>query len=122
MAETVKVWPPVEFDDHGNPIDNGDPDPVELIPLEVAPGNSVAQYGIGGDLNDVEFTVYLPLRYRRRVGTDFVWVDTTTLVADDAVIKVRDRTCAARVQVWTSQRSKRGGIAVLCRSATGKAA
>lgn len=121
MSETITVAPPVKYDtDSKRIVDNTDP--IELVPLEVEPGNSVLKYGIGGDLDDVEFTVYLPLKQRRQVDDEFVWVDTTTLVVDDSVIVVRGRTCRARVHVWKSQRSRRGGIAVLCQSATGKAA
>lgn len=117
MAETVVVTAPKGFDSGGNPTGGGSP--VTLTPLEVAPGNTVLSLGVGGDLDDVEFTVYLPLRVK--VGAD--WVATDTLVEDDASITVRTRECRARVQVWRSQRSAtRGGVVVLCRSATGKAA
>ena len=118
MTETVTVTPPVELNANMNPVGGGG-DPVVLTPLEVAPGNTVLQYGVGGDLDDVEFTVYLPLRTK----IDADWVDTETLVPDNSRISVRGRDCVARVSVWRSQRNPvRGGIAVLCRSSTGKAA
>lgn len=117
MAETVTVTPQAKFDDDGNPVDPDDPDPVTLTPLEVAPGNTLLSFGIGGDLDDVEFTVFLA----RRTKTDDGWVATETLVEDDCTINVRGRDCRARVQLWKSQRSAtKGGLAVLCRSATGK--
>jgi hypothetical protein len=124
VSETVTVTAAVELDGDGNPIVvDPVPDPVVLTPLEVAPGNTLLAYGIGGDLDDVEFTVYLPLRVRRLVDTEWLWLDVTTLVDDDSLVEVRGRTCRARVQVWKSQRSAtRGGIAVLCRSTTGKSA
>lgn len=117
MAETVTVTAPVELDSDMNPV-AGSGGSVVLTPLEVAPGNSVLQYGVGGDLDDVEFTVYLSLRSK----VDGEWVDTETVVADNSVINVRGRDCVARVAVWRSQRGyARGGVAVLCRSSTGKA-
>lgn len=121
MSETVTVQPQVKLDAHGNPEVPGDP--VVLTPLEVEPGNTLLSYGIGGDLDDVEFTVYLPLRVRTGlVAGVATYADTTELVVDDCAISVRGRDCRARVQVWRSQRSpRRGGLAVLCRSATGKA-
>lgn len=117
MTETVTVTPPVELDTSMNPIAGGG-DPVVLTPLEVAPGNTVLQYGVGGDLDDVEFTVYLALRTK----VEGEWVATETLVPDNSRVEVRGRDCVARVSVWRSQRNPaRGGIAVLCRSSSGKA-
>lgn len=114
MTETVTVTPVRQWDSDGNPIGGGGP--VELTPLEVAPGNTVLQYGVGGDLDDVEFTVFLPLRVRTGVDT---WTETAALVPDDSTVTVRGKKCRARTQVWQSQRSHRGGVAVLCRSTTG---
>lgn len=123
MTETVTITEAVELDNQGNPVATAG-DPVVLTPLEVAPGNTLLTFGVGGDLDDVEFTVYLSLKTRMQVDVDeWAWIDTTTLVDDDKLIEVRGRTCRARVQVWKSQRSAtRGGIAVLCQSATGKSA
>jgi hypothetical protein len=123
VTETVTVTPQVKYDTDGNPVP-GSADPVELTPLEVAPGNTLLSFGIGGELDDVEFTVYLPLRVRTGMdGTAALYQDTTDLVADDCAINVRGRDCRARIQLWKSQRSAtKGGLAVLCRSATGKAA
>lgn len=108
MRETVTV---TRID--GNTSD-GDPAPrgpsVDLPVLEIAPGNASIKYGEGGDLTDVQFTVYLPLRdeYVVRTGDEIV---------------VRGKTCVAAVQVWKSQQDpRRGGVVVLCRSASGKAA
>ncbi|WP_234785807.1 hypothetical protein [Mycolicibacterium elephantis] len=114
--ETVTVTPTSGLDSNGDPVAPGSP--VTLTPLEIAPGNTVLQYGIGGDLDDVEFTVYFPPRVRTGVNT---YAETATVVADDYGINVRGRDCRARVAVWRSQRGgARGGVAVLCRSATGQ--
>lgn len=116
MTEVVTVTPAGGIDSDGNPATPGTP--VTLTPLEIAPGNLMVRYGQGGDLTDVEFTVYLPLRVLGEDG----WIDTDSLITNGDVITVRGRDCTAMVQVWKSQRGARGGIVVLARSKTGKAA
>lgn len=102
MTETVTVTPSGgdSYDSDGNPIAGGDP--IALEALEIAPGNSLLSFGIGGDLDDVAFTVYLEL------GTPIV---------DDDTIEVRGKQCRARVGLWDS--TGLGGLAVLARSVTG---
>lgn len=118
MTETVTVTPAAgQLDTDGDPVSGGDD--IELTPLEIAPGNALYRFGAGGDLTDIEFTVYLPLRSRTDLNT---WVDTDTLIATGDRITVRGRTCTAMVQVWKSQRGGvHGGVTVLARSLTGKA-
>ncbi|MCV7205303.1 hypothetical protein H7J71_25185 [Mycolicibacterium peregrinum] len=106
-AETVTVTPLFGNDDDGNPVPAGTP--VVLTPIAIAPGNTTRQFGEGGDLDAAEFTVFLKLADEAKI-------------ADDYQIEVRGKTCLARVRVWRSPRTGRGGIEVLCRSATGKAA
>jgi hypothetical protein len=117
VSETVSVIPTVGNDDNGDPVAQSDP--ITLTPLEISPGNTAIRYGFGGDLTDVEFTLYLPLRVRTDVDT---WTATDELVRTGDEIDIRGRRCVATVQVWRSQRSGRGGVAVLARSLTGKAA
>lgn len=118
MTETITVTPARVIGADGDPT--GDGEPVTLTPLEIAPGNLLVRYGVGGEFTDVEFTVYLPLRVRSEENT---WVDTETLIATGDDVVVRGRRCVAMVQVWRSQRGGgRGGLAVLCRSKLGKAA
>lgn len=105
MAETITVTPQSGYDSDGNPLPAGDP--VTLTTLGIAPGNTVLTYGIGGDLDDVQFTVYLELG---------------SAIADDDQITVRGKDCRARVQEWRSPWTNRGGLAVLARSTTGKGA
>lgn len=107
MAEAVTVTPTFGMNDDGDPLPNGDP--ITLTPIAVAAGNTLRQFDIGGDLDSVEFTVYLPLTDEGKVK-------------DDDLITVRGRDCFARVQVWKWSRTNVGGLAVLCHSATGKAA
>ncbi|QFG10029.1 head-to-tail stopper [Mycobacterium phage IdentityCrisis] len=105
------------MDDDDNPLPSGAP--VVLTPLRIAPGNTALSFGEGGDQDAVEFTVYFGLT-TRRADTNTV-VATTDVVADNYGIRVRGRNCLARVRVWHSPRSGRGGVEVLCRSVTGKA-
>lgn len=117
MSETVTVVPAGGIDSDGNPADPGEA--LTLAPLEIAPGNALMRYGAGGDLTDVEFTVYLPLRVRTDPTT---WTETAELVRNGDEIVVRGRRCTAWVSVWRAQRGGRGGVAVLARSRSGKAA
>lgn len=114
-AETVVVTPASGYDNDGDPIAPGSP--VTLAPLEIAPGNTGQVFNDNGVLDTAEFTLYFPLRVR--VAGE--WVAAESVVRDDYAIKVRDRDCWARVQVWRSQRTHRGGVVVLCKSATGEA-
>jgi hypothetical protein len=117
VTETVTVTQLVGNDSDGDPI--AAEEPITLTPLEIAPGNMMIKYGTGGDLTDVEFTVYLPLR----VNTGEGYTDTDTVVRTGDDIEVRGRRCTAMVSVWRSQRGgDRGGVAVLARSRSGKAA
>ena len=117
MSEVVTVIPTSGNDAYGDPVAQGTP--VTLVPLEVAPGNTAIKYGMGGDLTDVEFTVYLPLRTRILAN----YYETGEFVKDGDEIVVRGRKCVAMVQIWRSQRSTgRGGLVVLARSKSGKAA
>lgn len=116
MTELVTITPDAGLDAKGNPQPGGTP--FEVSALEVAPGNTLLAYGIGGDLDSVEFTVYLPLRIR--MGDPAVWTAVDEAATQNFSILVRGRYCRGRVQRWES--GGRGGIAVLCTSATGKAA
>lgn len=117
MSESVQITPQSGNDTDGDPIAPGEP--IDLVPLEIAPGNMLLKYGAGGDLNDVEFTVYLPLR----VKSGETYTDITEVIRDGDEIVVRGRRCTAMVQIWRSQRDGgRGGAAVLARSRSGKAA
>lgn len=117
MAETVTVTPRSGLDANNDPIADGTP--FTLTPLEVAPGNTVVKYDIDGDLDDVEFTVFFPLTVFRTAEAGYERVED--LVKDGYGVRVRDRDCVARVQVWRSQRSGRGGVVVLASSPTGNA-
>jgi hypothetical protein len=100
---TLRANPTEEWDSEGN-WQGADPDSAgtELTALEVAPGNSLVEYGIGTDLDEVAFTVYFEL------GTE---------IHDDDLLEVRGRQCRARVALWDS--AGLGGLAVLAQSATG---
>lgn len=104
MTETVTVTPGAgELDDDGNPTQAGAP--YELTPLQIAPGNTTQTYGVSGELEQADFTVYFPLGIESQI-------------ADGYLVDVRGHKCTARVRVWRSS-ADRGGVEVLCRSATG---
>lgn len=116
MTELVTITPLGGGDSDGNPRPAGTP--FQLAALEVAPGNTLLRYGIGGDLDTVEFTVFLPLRVRAQVGPNWIWQSVETKLTKSFAVDVRGRRCTGRAQVWNS--GGQGGIAVLCLSATGK--
>lgn len=104
MTETVTVTPNASgYDRYGNTVAGGDP--VTLPTLAVEPGSTQLQPGVGGDLDDVQFTVYL---------------DLGSPIQDDDAITVRGKQCTARVQEWRSPWTGRGGVVVFARSTTGK--
>lgn len=115
MPETILVSPEVVYDDEGNPIaPTGSA--VALPTLGVAPGNTEQILRPDGTVEVADYTVYLPLR---TVQSGTGYVDTQTLIPDDAVVTVRDKACRARVQRW--DQAGRGGLVVLCQSRTGGA-
>lgn len=112
MSERVTIVPDGGHDGSGDPLPDGAP--IAVLAYEVAPGNTLLKFGVGGDLDSVEYTVYLPLRIR----ISGAWTPLAGILAKPFHIEVRERFCVGRAQVWDSR--GRGGIAVLCHSATGK--
>lgn len=103
--EQVRITAPGGLDANNNPIPAGVP--VILTPLAIAPGNTTQAFGQGGDLDEAEYTVYLPLTDEGKI-------------LDGYGIHVRGRDCIARVKVWKWPAvTTMGGIEVLCQSATG---
>lgn len=100
-TETVTVTPTFGSDSDGDPVADGTPFDAEAL---VAPGNTSFGYGVQGDLDTAEFTLYLPIG---------------TAVKDDDRIEVRGRVCTARVKEWHSMRTNRANLEVLCVSKTG---
>ena len=120
MTESVLVYPLTGNDTNGDPVGSGSSgSPIELFPLEIAPGNMAAKWSNAGKFDDVEFSVYFPLRLNPGTGL----ADIETLIHDGDEIVVRGRSCTALLQVWRSQRTGgRGGAVVLARSRSGRAA
>jgi hypothetical protein len=92
----------VNYDSDGNPTTTGAP--IGVTALAIAPGATTFGFVEAGELDDVEFTAYFAL------GAP---------IADDDVIQVRGKLCRARVKEWRSPWTGRGGLEVLCKSATG---
>ncbi|MCV7358483.1 hypothetical protein [Mycolicibacterium fluoranthenivorans] len=115
MSELVTITPQAEPNTDGDPQPAGAP--FDVMAMEIAPGNTVRRFGVGGDLDSVEFTVFLPLR--RRIPDTQDYQATVEALTDNFRILVRDRDCAGRAQVWDA--GGRGGVVVLCHSARGKA-
>lgn len=114
MSELVTITPQASKNHDGDPQPAGTP--FDVVAMEVAPGNTLLRYGIGGDLDSVEFTAYLPLRYRNP-DTD-AYQPTREALTNNFRILVRGRDCAGRLQEWNS--GGQGGLVVLCHSARGK--
>ena len=121
MTELVTITPIGGRDSNGDPTEDGEP--FDVTAIDVAPGNTMLRYGIGGDLDTVDFTVYLPLK--RRVGLDTVAPPQRMVIAltgEDGAgefgITVRGKQCRGRVQEWVS--GGRGAVVVLAHSGTGR--
>ncbi|SCX05968.1 hypothetical protein [Mycolicibacterium fluoranthenivorans] len=114
MSELVTITPQAGRNTDGDPQPAGTP--FDLFALEVAPGNTLLRFGVGGDLDSVEFTAYLPLR--RRIPDTSDYQSTVEALTDNFRILVRGRDCAGRLQEWNS--GGQGGVVVLCHSARGK--
>jgi len=118
VTEPVTITTTVGNDSNGDPV--AQTQSITLTPLEIAPGNMLRKYGTGGDLTDVEFTVYFPLRVRTAIDT---YNHINDVIRNGDEIVVRGKTCTAMVELWQSGRGgSRGGVAVLARSRTGKKA
>ena len=105
MSETITVTPKGSSTADGDPTSDGTP--VVLRPIAIAPGNTARSFVEGGDLDQVDFTIYLRLSDESRIS-------------DDDEVLVRGRHCRARVRKWVSPRTGRGGLEVLATSSTGK--
>lgn len=116
MTEQVTITPDIGSDAKGNPKPAGTPFTVPA--LEVAPGNTLLRYGVGGDLDSADFTVFLPLQIR--IGSPAVRVRTAAACTENFTVLVRGRKCQGRLQEWDS--GGQGGVAILCQSAKGKSA
>jgi hypothetical protein len=102
LNESVVITPTNGRDADGDPI--GDGSPITLKAL-VAPGNSVFQFGTGGDMESADFTVFFPLG---------------TVLPEEFRVSVRGVNGVGRVQKWDVG-STVGGFAVLVSAATGHA-
>jgi hypothetical protein len=107
VTEFITVTPGGGYDHDGNPRPPGASH--TLAAYDIAPGNTARVFGDRGELVLADFTVYLPLRSAGQ--------DTQNLIADGDRVLVRGRECIAQVRLWKS--GGRGGLAVLCKSATG---
>ena len=110
MTEAVTITPQAGFDDNDDPLPASAPITLQA---RVAPGNMTVQFGADGNLDQVDFTVYLPLKVQR-FGR---WVATSGLLTDNFTITIRGQACTGRAQVWDE--NGRGGIVVLATADTG---
>lgn len=101
-AEQIVVTPRGGQDDDGRREPDGVPFPVLAIAVDA--GNTAAQYGIEGTVDQADFTVVLPL------GSG---------VRNDDWVTVRGRRGLARIQTEYSQHADRNQEVVTVRSRTG---
>lgn len=103
--EDVTVTPQGGLDDDGDPAAGGTP--IVIGAITVAPGNTSLQFSDSGEVDSVEYTVYLP---------------AGSAISDDDLITVRGRDFRARVQEWRDPwpgEVSLDGLVVLCKSVTG---
>ncbi len=105
--EPVVITPQSGVDANGDPLPAGSPFTVSGL---VAPGNTAVRAGAAGDLDSVDFTVYLPLM----IGT----VRTAALLDGSFTVTVRGRVCVGRVKVWDGG-AMGGGVEVLATARAG---
>lgn len=110
MTEQVTITPQAGIDANDDPLPAGDPFTLDGL---VAPGDSSTFPGADGDLDSVEFTVYVPLRVKR-AGE---WVRTVAALTDNFTITVRGQVCGGRAKEWDE--GGRGGVEVLATAKTG---
>lgn len=110
MTETVTITPQAGFDANDDPLPASTPFQVSG---RVAPGDTTMSPGAEGDLDQVEFTVYLPLKIKLNGG----WTYTSTALTDNFRITVRGQVCLGRAQEWNLH--GRGGVVVLATADTG---
>lgn len=110
MTETVTITPQAGVDDNSDPLPAAAPFTMTGF---VAPGNTTTTPGNDGNLDEVTFTVYLPLKIKR----SYQWVRTTTAMTDNFTITVRGQVCVGRAQEW--DQCGRGGVVVLATADTG---
>ena len=110
MTETVTITPQAGVDDNDDPLPAAS---AFSVVGYVAPGNSTVRYGADGDLDQVQFTVYLPLKIKLRGA----WARTMTALTDNFTITVRDQICTGRAQEW--DQCGRGGVVILASANTG---
>ena len=110
MTETVTITPQAGVDDNSDPLPAATPFTMTGF---VAPGNTTTTPGNDGNLDEVTFTVYLPLKIKR----SYQWVRTATAMTDNFTITVRGQACVGRAQEWNQ--CGRGGVVVLATADTG---
>lgn len=110
MSEEVVITPQAGLDAYDDLQAAGDPITVRGL---VAPGDTTTDPGADGSLDQVEFTVYLPLRIKQDTG----WVRTLTALTDNFTITVRGQDCVGRAKEWDE--SGRGGVEIVATAKTG---
>lgn len=104
MTEAVVVTPLAGLDANDDPLPAGTPFTLRGF---VAPMGTTTEPGPDGDLDVVDYTVFLPLKVKMPNG----WVRTTVLLTDNFTITVRGQVCVGRAREWDE--SGRGGVEVL---------
>lgn len=109
-TEAVTITPQGGLDAHDNPLPAGVSFEVGAL---IAPGNTTLRPGADGDLDTVDWTVYLPLRIKQSGA----WVRTVEAMTDNFTVTVRGQVCRGRAKEWNV--GGRGGVEVLAIAATG---
>ena len=109
-TEPVTITPQSGLDEHDDPLPAGTPFTVNAL---VAPGNTTLRPGADAELDQADYTLYMPLR----VEVGGKWVQTAIVLTEEFTVTVRGRVCVGRVKDWDL--SGRGGLEVLASSKTG---
>lgn len=110
MSEEVTITPQAGLDAYDNPQTAGQPFTLRGL---VAPGTTTTDPGADGSLDTVEFTVYLPLRFKNSSG----WVRTASALTESFTVTVRGKSCVGRAREWLE--GGRGGVEIIATAHTG---
>jgi len=110
VSEILTITPQAGLDANDDPLPASTPFTLRGL---VAPTNTTVQPGADGNLDEVDFTIYLPLKIKQPSG----WTRTSALLTNNFTVTVRGQVCIGRAREWDE--GGRGGVEVLATAKAG---